>query len=598
MLKPLKKSIDSYQLIKSLWKNISSSNRRGLILLLFLSIFSAFFEVIGIGAVVPFLAILISPEKLLEIDFLSGFSLFNASYSSQDLTLLITLIFVIAIFLASITKLIFVKLQAQIGHKIGLDIGLKIYTKSIEMPYLFHLSNNTSRFISLATTKVDTVVQSAFSPIVLGLSSLFTLSAIMVTLILINPIMSISTFGFAFFIYIFISKFTKNRLSNNSQIINEASTELVKAIQEGLGGIRDIKIDKTEQTFLNLFLRSDKRRRKAMASNELISISPKILIEAVFIISIALAAFFFSRNGIELLEIMPQVGALAIGAQRLMPIIHQIYSSISSYRSGFYSLQEIFFFLSVKPEEKKQHKGNKVFFKEKKSMVDIGRFVVITGPDGAGKSTLINEVGARFSKHFTVKFLHFGQPAPSVLTLLVHVMLWFRRAIYSFRPNKTTDFSGASKKKNVSLIFALRYLALAYDRNRVGRKALAYVNRGFLVIADRYPSNNLGEMDSPKLDPELAGNWWFRQMAYMENRLYHSILESDLLIRVKVSRQTAMARNAARVKNHKETDQEIVERHTAFNKLSFNAKKQLIFENEGSLETAANTLFFAIWAEL
>ena len=242
--------------------------------------------------------------------------------------------------------------------------------------------------------------------------------------------------------------------------------------------------------------------------------------------------------------------------------------------------------------------GNKVFFKEKKSMVDIGRFVVITGPDGAGKSTLINEVGARFSKHFTVKFLHFGQPAPSVLTLLVHVMLWFRRAIYSFRPNKTTDFSGASKKKNVSLIFALRYLALAYDRNRVGRKALAYVNRGFLVIADRYPSNNLGEMDSPKLDPELAGNWWFRQMAYMENRLYHSILESDLLIRVKVSRQTAMARNAARVKNHKETDQEIVERHTAFNKLSFNAKKQLIFENEGSLETAANTLFFAIWAEL
>jgi len=411
LLKPLKKSIDSYQLIKSLWKNISSSNRRGLILLLFLSIFSAFFEVIGIGAVVPFLAILISPEKLLEIDFLSGFSLFNASYSSQDLTLLITLIFVIAIFLASITKLIFVKLQAQIGHKIGLDIGLKIYTKSIEMPYLFHLSNNTSRFISLATTKVDTVVQSAFSPIVLGLSSLFTLSAIMVTLILINPIMSISTFGFAFFIYIFISKFTKNRLSNNSQIINEASTELVKAIQEGLGGIRDIKIDKTEKTFLNLFLRSDKRRRKAMASNELISISPKILIEAVFIISIALAAFFFSRNGIELLEIMPQVGALAIGAQRLMPIIHQIYSSISSYRSGFYSLQEIFFFLSVKPEEKKQHKGNKVFFKKSISLdrvsfsypgvstktlrninlkINKGDRIGIVGKTGSGKSTLVD----------------------------------------------------------------------------------------------------------------------------------------------------------------------------------------------------------------
>ena len=55
-----------FNLLLRLWKTIGNKRQKQFILLLVLMIFVSFAEIISIGAVLPFLAALTTPEKVVE----------------------------------------------------------------------------------------------------------------------------------------------------------------------------------------------------------------------------------------------------------------------------------------------------------------------------------------------------------------------------------------------------------------------------------------------------------------------------------------------------------------------------------------------------
>ena len=143
---------------------------------------SAFAEIASLGAVVPFLGILVSPERVLD-HYLVGKIVQNLGINSTDqLLFLITLIFIVFAVIAGLIR-IFSWASARIAFATGADLGSEVYKRTLYQPYWVHASQNSSEVISGIVTKTNLVVFDVLMPLLLMMSATLLVVAIMATLL-------------------------------------------------------------------------------------------------------------------------------------------------------------------------------------------------------------------------------------------------------------------------------------------------------------------------------------------------------------------------------------------------------------------------------
>jgi ABC-type multidrug transport system fused ATPase/permease subunit len=159
-------------------------------------------------------------------------------------------------------------------------------------------------------------------------------------LLLIDPTLAVSAgFGFGAS-YAVISRFSRRRLHDNSRLIATSYTQEIKALQEGLGGIRDVLLDGSQPVYCEIFRRADHALRRAQGNNVFIAQSPRFSMEAVGMILIAALAIFLSRSTQGIAAALPVLGALALGAQRLLPALQQVYNAWATMAGSHASFQD------------------------------------------------------------------------------------------------------------------------------------------------------------------------------------------------------------------------------------------------------------------
>jgi len=134
---------------------------------------------------------------------------------------------------------------------------------------------------------------------------------------------------------------SRQRLRRNSQRIAYEQTQVLKALQEGLGGIRDVLLDGTQPVYCDIFRQADQPLRRAQANNIFIGGSPRPAMEALGMVLIAALAYTLSRQAEGIGSALPVLGALALGAQRLLPALQQIYNSWANIAGSHASLADV-----------------------------------------------------------------------------------------------------------------------------------------------------------------------------------------------------------------------------------------------------------------
>src|SRR5690606_8965173 len=127
-------------------------------------------------------------------------------------------------------------------------------------------------------------------------------------------------------IYLATTVATRPRLKRNSGVISRAQGRRVKSMQEGLGGIRDVLIDHSQPVFIEDYERAEAGFRDARTKNAFLANAPRYVVEAVGMILIVLLAMAVVERPGGLLQAIPVLGALALGAQKLLPLIQQVYN--------------------------------------------------------------------------------------------------------------------------------------------------------------------------------------------------------------------------------------------------------------------------------
>jgi ABC-type multidrug transport system fused ATPase/permease subunit len=402
-------------LISQLWFILSKKKRYQFWVLCILIVFSSFAEVISLGAILPFLAVMTSPQKSFENSLLQPFIEILSINSANELLFFLALSFSVAAILSGILKLLTFKMQTNFAHSIGADISVDIYRRTLYQPYTTHMIKNSSELIAGIQTKANHIVAYIIMPITTILNSFVMIVSVLSALVFISPFVALSSFfGFAL-IYVFVIFFTKKRLAFHSKQMSTKAVKVMKILQEGLGGIRDVIIDGAHETYAKIYKNEDVPHRKSMASVSVISESPRFLVESFTIALMAFIAYQLSSNSNSIIDAVPILGAIAMGAQRLLPVLQRAYASYSTMLGGKESLRDVItlIYQPLPQQYIDSNKNNELEFKRKISVKNLsfsypdtnirvldnidfeitkGTCTGIIGTTGSGKSSLLDVI--------------------------------------------------------------------------------------------------------------------------------------------------------------------------------------------------------------
>ena len=376
-------------------------------------ILTSFTEILSIGTVLPFLGVLTAPESFFSYPAAQPIIQELGLTEPAQLLLPLTIVFGVAALLAGGMRLLLLWASTQLSYATGADLSINIYRRTLYQPYSVHCARNSSEIINGISNKTSGVIYIITMFLTL-VSSAAMLITILIALLAVEPVIALAAFGGFGLIYVVIIRMTRKQLLKNSERIARESTHVIKSLQEGLGGIRDVLIDGSQATYCQIYRNADQPLRSAQGNNAFISASPRYFMEALGMSLISVLAYTLAQQTNGIAKAIPILGALALGAQRLLPVLQQAYAAWSGIQGGQTSLQDTLELLEQPlPEHADQPAAQALPFMHNISLRQLGfRYslqapyvfkhfdltiakgsrVGFIGTTGSGKSTLLDIV--------------------------------------------------------------------------------------------------------------------------------------------------------------------------------------------------------------
>ena len=327
-------------MLRRLWRHVSLRRRLQFAVLFGLITVASIMEIFSIGAVLPFLGVMIAPEHVYSHPRAQWIIGVLDIHTPLQLLFPMAATFVGLVILSTITRLAVVLATARLTFATGADFSNAIYQRTLYQPYAVHIARNSSEVITGITAKSYRLIHNALLPALTILSSAIMIIMVMSALLAIRPLVSIIAFGGFAGIYVCVILLVKRRLYRDSQLIARETDQITKAIQEGLGGIRDVLIDGSQEQYCQTYRNADLPLRRAQGDNTFISLSPRLVVEAMGMVLIVVLAMWLNREPGGLSTAIPILGALAIGAQRLLPVLQQAYGAWVSLQGEVASVHD------------------------------------------------------------------------------------------------------------------------------------------------------------------------------------------------------------------------------------------------------------------
>ena len=249
-------------------------------------------------------------------------------------------LFAVSALVAGAIRLLLLWANNRFAFAVGADFSIDIYRRTLYQPYHTHISRNSSVVISSITYKVADAIGVLLAMLTIFSSSVLIL-AIILALFAIDPTVAImAAVGFCF-IYGLITWLLRRRFKHNSQRIASGQDQVIKALQEGLGGIRDVLLDGAQQVYCSVYRQADWRLRHAQGNNRFLGQSPRYVMEALGMALIAIFAYGLSQQPEGIGAALPLLGVLVLGAQRLLPALQQGYAASALIAGNQISLTDV-----------------------------------------------------------------------------------------------------------------------------------------------------------------------------------------------------------------------------------------------------------------
>ncbi len=365
-----------------------------------------FAEMLTIGAVLPFIAFATNPES--EMIGPQARAWFD--WIHDDPLIAASIVLGGAAICSTGVRLFLSWASQKFIVNFGAELSREIFGRIIRQPYAEQVRRNSSEIMS-GISKVNDVVYGFVQPLMQALISLTMVICISVLLFAISPFAAGVAGSIIVTAYALVARLSIHRLQHNSEIIATQMTRRTRILQDSLGGIRDIILERSQDVFESKFADADQRNRAAVGMNNVIATTPRYIVEAAGILAIIFVTAKMSAGTEGFTGAIPTLGAISFGALRLLPLVQSTWNGLSAAMGNRQLLADVLTYSELPVPDQHPKTGRitldrQLAFKNvsfrytdgsptlSKVSIEInqGEHIGISGITGSGKSTFLDLV--------------------------------------------------------------------------------------------------------------------------------------------------------------------------------------------------------------
>jgi ABC-type multidrug transport system fused ATPase/permease subunit len=312
--------------LRTIFDRLSSHRRRELGLLALLMPATAFAEALTVAAIVPFIS-LVSGQSI-EPAFGSLLKVVGELGLERPL-LVAALLFLLVVTLTAMLRLALAWTSRHFAFAVGHETAVEMQRRLLGQPYSFHLARHSSEHLA-ALEKVDLLVFDFLLQGVQAISAVMIGAFILALLVAIDPFSTVVAMAVIGSFYGVAAAASRGPLRQHAATISSAFEQRTKFVQDSVGGIRDLILDHSQEAATDRFRAIDAAFARARTRTAFLATAPRYLIEAAGLIVIALLAMVIAQRSGGITAALPFLGALALGALRLLPLMGQLYGASAS----------------------------------------------------------------------------------------------------------------------------------------------------------------------------------------------------------------------------------------------------------------------------
>ncbi|SMO41316.1 ABC transporter ATP-binding protein [Fodinibius sediminis] len=387
-----------------------------LLILLVLMLIAAVMEVAGIGMIPAFVAIIADPESVMEIGWLqSVFSVLGIE-TSRDL-LVWGSVGLVGIFIIKSAYIIaFNYLEARFVYNRRYTICHRMMRAYMHAPYTFHLGRNTAELLRNITHEVNVFINNVVSNMLRMTREGVMALSILVFLFVMEPLITIlviSLSGLGAGTFILLNKRKMKEYGEEEQV---RRAEMIKALNQGLGGIKDARVLNREEEFIDKFRKEAFRSTRLLTYIKFIQQIPRPVVETTAVLGMLLVSVLLVWQERPMETIIPVLTLFAMATVRLMPSVQQLVANYTNLRYNMVSLEPLYHdlkdleeyntrFLADRKNDKQLELDEEIqirnvsysypesdvqALRQVSISIPRGKAVGFVGPSGAGKTTIVD----------------------------------------------------------------------------------------------------------------------------------------------------------------------------------------------------------------
>ena len=328
--------------LQKLWHLLGGAERRRLGLLGVILLFAALIEVIGVGMVPVVVGAIAAPDQVLHSSFVGPMVEWLHVGNTRTL-LALALCGLLAVFvLKTCYRLYATWMQARLLQDLRVRLSARLFNAYMRAPYAFHLTRNPADLMRNANQEVEHVVLYVISPILTMLGSMLVGLAVVIFMLTVQPwvtLIGLGFFGGASGLYLRIVRDRALKLGVQAQ---DHRAEAIKAVNQGLGGIKEARVMGREGFFVAAYNNSMSKLaesyRHQFVTGEMIGPS----LELVAVVGLATIVAVLIGTGAIVEEIVPVLALFAAALLRLKQAVWQFATTVNSLRYQHVSVNPVY----------------------------------------------------------------------------------------------------------------------------------------------------------------------------------------------------------------------------------------------------------------
>jgi len=336
-----------------------------LILLFGILLFSSFLESIGVSMILPFVEFMMDEEhsgkttKTMEAVF--------STDSHVELLFWMGLCLAV-VYLFKTLYLLFAKyIQLRFVYNNRLELSGRLMRSYMKKPYSFHLEKNSAGILRSVTSDVNNLYEWIMDGIDLT-SNLLIIGMLTILLLVTDPLMTLvvsAVLGFFSLLYVLI---IRKRMLDYGRKNQYFYGRMIRAINQALGGIKEIKVLAREEYFVQDYAENGRQYVSSLKRSQWCRQIPRYLLETICVFSVVGTLLFCLASGKEVQEMIPRLAVFALAAFRLLPSINQVNNLINAMQFLSPSVDSVYQDLIETKEETEKNKM--VLQEESKEVLD------------------------------------------------------------------------------------------------------------------------------------------------------------------------------------------------------------------------------------